>query len=142
VLQVGGLQGKPPSRFFLIELVSMLYEVFRPGSTKSSIYRSIIVQVFSEVVGVVVCLVVFGGHSLNFVCVTGYVRIIMEQVVADIPGCIVNASEEFRLESLNYFYLVGLAHPHNWTPYDQMGLKTTLYRSNLFKDNLKLRSRS
>jgi hypothetical protein len=66
----------------------VLYEVFRPGSTKSSIYRSIIVQVFAEVVGVVVCLaVVFGGHSLNFVCNTGYVEIIMEQVVADVPGC-------------------------------------------------------
>jgi hypothetical protein len=87
-----------------MELDSVLYEVFRPGSTKSSIYRSIIVQMFDEVVGVVVCLaVVFDGHSLNFVCDTGYVEIIREQSVADVPGCIYYASEEFRLESLNYF---------------------------------------
>jgi hypothetical protein len=60
--------------------------------------------VFDEVVGVVVCLVVvFGGHALNFVCNTGYVEIIMEQFVADVPECIDYASEEFRLESLNYF---------------------------------------
>ena len=33
-----------------------------------------------------------------------------------------------------------MAHPHNWTPYDQMGLKTTLYKSSLlFRDNLELR---
>jgi hypothetical protein len=55
----------------------------------------------------------------------------MEQVVADVPGCIYYSSEKFQLESLNDFNLVGLAHPHNWTPYDQMGLRTTLYRSNL-----------
>jgi hypothetical protein len=43
--------------------------------------------VFDEVVGVVVCLaVVFGGHSLNFVCDTGYVEIIVEQFFADVPG--------------------------------------------------------
>jgi hypothetical protein len=41
------------------------------------------------------------------------------------------------------FNLVGLAQPHNWTPYDQMYLRTTLYRSNLlFRDNLELRPRS
>ena len=41
------------------------------------------------------------------------------------------------------FNLVGLAHPHNWTPYDQMGLRTTLCRSNLlFRDNMELRPRS
>jgi len=41
------------------------------------------------------------------------------------------------------FNLAGLAHPHNWTPYDQMGLRTTLYRSNLlFRNNLELRLRS
>jgi hypothetical protein len=34
------------------------------------------------------------------------------------------------------FNLVGLAHPHNWTPYDQMGLRTTVYRKYmLFRDN-------
>ena len=82
----------------------MLYEVFRPGSTKSSIYRSISVQVFNETIGVVVCLVVvFGGHPPNFVCDTEYVKIIMEQVIADIPGCIDCASEDFWLETLNYF---------------------------------------
>jgi hypothetical protein len=60
--------------------------------------------VFSEVVGVVVrFVVVFGGHALNFVCNTGYVEIIMEQFVADVPECIDYASEEIRLESLNYF---------------------------------------
>jgi hypothetical protein len=58
--------------------------------------------VFNEVVGVLLCIVVvFGGHSLNFVCDTEYVEIIMEQVVADVPECIDCASEEFRLESLN-----------------------------------------
>ena len=65
----------------------MLYEVFRPGSTKSSIYRSIIVQVFDYVVGVVVRLVVvFGGYSLNFVRNTGYREISMKQLVVDVPG--------------------------------------------------------
>jgi len=78
-----------------MELVSLLYEVFRPGSTKSSVYRSISVQVFNEIIGVVVCLLVFGGHPPNFVCDTGYVEIIMEQVIADIPGCIDCASEDF-----------------------------------------------
>ena len=74
----------------------MLYEIFRPGSTKSSVYRSISVQVFNEIIGVVVCLVVlFGGHPPNFVCDTRYVKIIMEQVIADIPGCIDYASEDF-----------------------------------------------
>ena len=41
------------------------------------------------------------------------------------------------------FNLVGLAHPHNWTPYDQMGLRTTLYKSNLlYRDSSELRPRS
>ena len=74
----------------------MLYEVFRPGSTKSSIYRSISVQVFNEITGLVVCLVVvFGGHPPDFFCDTGYMKIIMKQVIADIPGCIECASEDF-----------------------------------------------
>ena len=74
----------------------MLYEVFRKDSTKSSIYRPISVQVFNEIIGVVVCLlVVFGGHPPNIVCDTGYVKIVMEQVIADIPGCIDCASEDF-----------------------------------------------
>jgi len=62
---------------------------------KSSIYWSTNVQVFSEIIGVVVCLVVFGGHPPNFVCDTRYVEIIMEQFIADIPGCIDYASEDF-----------------------------------------------
>jgi hypothetical protein len=53
---------------------------------------------------VVSLVVVFGGHPLNFVRNTGYVEIIMEQLVTDVPGCIHYASEEFRLESLNCFY--------------------------------------
>jgi len=74
----------------------VLYEVFRPGSTKSSICQSISVQVFNEIIGVVLCLVVVcGGHPSNFVCDTGYVKIVMEQVIADIPGCIDCASEDF-----------------------------------------------
>ena len=41
------------------------------------------------------------------------------------------------------YNLVGLARPHNWTPYDQMGLRITLYRrSLLFRDSLQLRPRS
>jgi hypothetical protein len=47
--------------------------------------------------------VIFGGHSLDFFRNTGYVEIIMEQVVAGVPGCIYYSSEKFRLESLNYF---------------------------------------
>jgi hypothetical protein len=47
--------------------------------------------------------VIFGCHSLDFVRNTGYVEIIVKQVVADVPGCIYYSSEEFRLESLNYF---------------------------------------
>jgi hypothetical protein len=47
--------------------------------------------------------VVFGGHPLNFVRNTGYVEIIMEQFVADVPECIDYACEEFRLESFNCF---------------------------------------
>jgi hypothetical protein len=47
--------------------------------------------------------VIFGSHSLYFVRNTRYVEIIREQVVADVPGCIYYSSEEFRLESLNYF---------------------------------------
>jgi len=43
-------------------------------------------------------------------------KISMKQVVADIPARIDYASEENRLEALDYFNLVGLAHPHNWTP--------------------------
>jgi hypothetical protein len=46
--------------------------------------------------------VIFGGHSLNFVRNTGYVEVIMEQLVADVPGCIYYSSEEFRLET-KYF---------------------------------------
>jgi hypothetical protein len=52
---------------------------------------------------VVRLVVVFGDHPLNFVRNTGYVEIIMEQLVTDVPGCIHYASEEFRLESLNCF---------------------------------------
>jgi len=37
----GGLKGKPPSRFLLRNIVSVLYEVVRPGSARSSSYRSI-----------------------------------------------------------------------------------------------------
>ena len=51
---------------------------------------------------VVRLVVVFGGHSLNFVCNTGYVGIGMEQLVVDVPGCIYYVSEEFRLEPLDY----------------------------------------
>jgi hypothetical protein len=62
------------------------------------------VQVFDEVVGVVVRLVVIlGGHSPNFFRNAGYVEIIMEQLVADVTGCIYYSSEKFRLESLNRF---------------------------------------
>jgi len=126
VLQVGDLQGKPPSIFLLMELVSVLYEVFEPGSARFPNYRSVMVfsyrimfqccsrssgqvrrsllsigplvyvQGFNEIIGVVVCLVVaFGGHPPNVACDTGYVGIIMEQVIADIPGCIECASEDF-----------------------------------------------
>ena len=59
---------------------------------------------FDEIVGVVVRLhVIFGDRSLNFFRNAGHVEIIMEQLVADVPGCIDYSSEEFRLESLNYF---------------------------------------
>jgi hypothetical protein len=47
--------------------------------------------------------VIFGGHSLDFARNTVYVEIIMELVVADVPGCIYYSSEEFRLKLLNYF---------------------------------------
>ena len=51
---------------------------------------------FNEIIGEVVgLLVLFGGHPPNFVCDTGCVKIIMEQVIADIPGCIDCASEDF-----------------------------------------------
>ena len=64
----------------------MLHEVVRPGSTKSSIYRSITVQVFDYVVGVVVRLVVvFGGYSLNSVRNTEYLEISMEQLIVNVP---------------------------------------------------------
>ena len=53
---------------------------------------------------VVRLVVVFGGYSLNFVRNTGYVEISMEQLVVDVSGCIYYVSEEFRLESLDYFY--------------------------------------
>jgi hypothetical protein len=52
---------------------------------------------------VVVRLVIFGGHSLNFVRNSGYVEIIMKQLVANVIGSIYYSSEEFRLESFNYF---------------------------------------
>jgi len=52
---------------------------------------------------VVRLVVVFGGYSLNFVRNTGYVKINMEQLVVDVPGRIYYVSEEFRLESLDYF---------------------------------------
>ena len=52
----------------------------------------------------VVRLVVFGGYSLTFVRNTGYVEVSMEQLVVDVPGRIYCVSEEFRLESLDYFY--------------------------------------
>jgi len=82
----------------------MLHEFVRPGSTKSSIYRSITVQVFDYFVGVVVRLVVlFGGYSLNFVRNIGYVEISMEQLIVNVPGCVYCVSEEFRLISLDYY---------------------------------------
>jgi len=43
--------------------------------------------------------VIFGGRSLNFFRNTGYVEIIMEQLVADVPGCIDYSSEELRFRS-------------------------------------------
>jgi hypothetical protein len=49
--------------------------------------------------------VIFGGRSPNFVRNTGYVEIIMERLVADVPGCIYCSSEEFRLELLKYFFI-------------------------------------
>ena len=52
---------------------------------------------------VVRLVVVFGGYSLNFVRIIGYVEVSMEQLVFDIPGCICYVSEEFRLEPLDYF---------------------------------------
>ena len=88
------------------DIVSVQYEVRRPGAAQSSVCRSIIVQVFDGVVGVAVRLVVIlGGHSPNFFRNTGYVKIIMEQSVADVPGCIYYSSEKFRLESLNLFLI-------------------------------------
>jgi len=41
----GTCRGNVHHGFSLWNIVSLLYKVFRPGSTKSSIYRSIIVQV-------------------------------------------------------------------------------------------------
>jgi hypothetical protein len=52
---------------------------------------------------VVRLVVIFGGHSPNFVRNTGYVETIMKQLVVDVPGCIYYSSEEFRLETLKYF---------------------------------------
>jgi len=52
---------------------------------------------------VVRLVVIFGGHSPNFFRNTGHVEIIMEQLVADVPGCIYYSSEKFQLESLNCF---------------------------------------
>jgi hypothetical protein len=66
--------------------------------------------VFDEVVGVVVRLVVvFGGHALNFVCNTGYVEIIMELFVADVPGALTMLLRNFGWNRCIIFNLVGLA---------------------------------
>ena len=76
----------------------MQYAVRRPGATQSSVCLSAVVQVLDVVAGVVVRLVVIlGGHSPDFFRNTGYVEIIMEQYVADVPGCIYCSSEKFRL---------------------------------------------
>jgi hypothetical protein len=52
---------------------------------------------------VVRLVIIFGGHSLNSVRNTGYVKIIVEQSAADVPRCVYYSSEKFRLESLNHF---------------------------------------
>jgi len=52
---------------------------------------------------VVRLVVIFGGRLLNFVRNTGYAEIIMQQLVAEVPGSIYYASEGFRLEALNCF---------------------------------------
>ena len=52
---------------------------------------------------VVRLVVIFDGQSPDFFRNTGYVEMIMEQLVADVPGCIYYSSEKFRLESLNRF---------------------------------------
>ena len=57
-------------------------------------------------------------------------------------GALTTVLRSFDWNRWIIFNLIGLAHPHNWTPYDQMGLRITLYRSNLFRDNLEWRPRS
>jgi len=83
------------------------------------------------------------GYSLNFVRNTGYVEISMEQLIVNVPVrllCFWGMSIEIFVL---FFSPAGLAHPHIWTPYDQMILKITLYKSSLlFRDNLELRPRS
>jgi hypothetical protein len=44
--------------------------------------------------------VIFGGRSPNFVRNTGYVKIIMERLVADVPECIYYSSEEWNRWSI------------------------------------------
>jgi hypothetical protein len=79
------------------DIVLVLYEVRGPGATQSSICRSVIIQAFDLVVGVVVGLIIIcGGHSLNFVCNTGYMKIIVEHSAADVPRCIYYSSEKIR----------------------------------------------
>ena len=52
---------------------------------------------------VVRLVIIFGGHSLNFVRNAWYMKIIVERSAADVLGCVYYSSEEFRLESLNQF---------------------------------------
>ena len=44
---------------------------------------------------VVRLVIIFGGHSLNFVRNAGYVKIIVEQSVAGVPRCVYYSFEKF-----------------------------------------------
>jgi len=158
MLQVGDLQGKPQSRFLLVELVSVLYEVFGPGSARFSSYRSNTVssygimfqfctrssgQVRRSLLSIGPLVYKCSMRSLAWLCVlllylvttcrvssvilgTCTWRSLWSRLLLTYRGALTVLLRTFDWKRWIIFNLVGLAHPHNWTPYDQMGLRTTL----------------
>ena len=185
---MGDLQGKSPSRFLLMELVSVLYEVFGPGSARFSSYRPIMVSSYRIMFqcctrssgqvrrsllssGLLVPIMV-SSYRIMFQCCTrssgqvrrsllsigplvykcsmrslawlcvllfylvatrrissvilGMWRSLWSRLLLTYQGASTMLLRTFDWKRWIIFNLVSLAHPHNWTPYDQMGLRTTL----------------
>ena len=112
----GVCKGNLHQGFSLWNIVSVLCEDFRPGSTKSSIYQSIIVQCsIRSLAWLCVLLYLVATRWLSSVTL-GMWRSVWSSWWLMYQGAFTVFLRNFDWNRWIIFILVGLAHPHNWTP--------------------------